>query len=734
MGTLGSLVVGARPAGAETTLSVGTPAGNLYRSGRPIPLVVTVNADQLVEGVLTVLHDNMPGGRSAERLNIEVPGGTSAKFLLITNPPSWSGPPQVTLTVGGKVVARGGQLQRSGDIEPVGVFPSFRNRDLPQRADLVIDAGEADLFDLDPAILDEGADALAVFTHVVATGADIDGLSEPAADSLLRWVDEGGRLLIDDRLPVAMGHVELGEDGRAPVGLGEVVLTDGAVSDGAIDGLFRPTSVTSTDELPFGQSWFPTVPMLARHAGVQTPDVAELLFVTGGYVLLVGPVLWFVLRRRRRERLVWVAVPAVAVLATSAVWVTGRQLRSEASGAHATVVVESPGATVAYSDVLLTSANGGDVGITLPAGWHQQSVGDDQGVDISSLGTPRADGNDLVADVPPGGFGVFRASGVVEPHHAWEVDAHLDDGDLVGTVTNRSDGEISEVYVFAGATHRRIADRLAAGETAEFELGAAAGALQIEGRFINEMFDRAQRGDIDAADSFNTGALATWLNRLGPQAYPSGLLTVVGWTNDEEAPLRTRADRSISAGSTAFVSRVPVVVGDAPLSAAAVRTELVRGPSQTTVSDAGVDRNDGPPVELALTLAMIPPAGSVPADGDVFLELPPPVRAADLWVDDAWEPLGRAATGDDLFAVPAGAFVDGVVYVRAGLSGDIWSQEISVPQMVTERPPERAPEAGKGLDPDVVTPPTTLGPTGTPAAPPAPDPAPSDDAEGAIDD
>ena len=49
----------------------------------------------------------MPGGRNAERLAIEVPGGASAQFLLVTHPPPWSGPPEVTLTVDGKVRVAG---------------------------------------------------------------------------------------------------------------------------------------------------------------------------------------------------------------------------------------------------------------------------------------------------------------------------------------------------------------------------------------------------------------------------------------------------------------------------------------------------------------------------------------------------------------------------------------------------------------------------------------------------
>lgn len=657
------LVVGA--AAAETSITVETPAGTLYQPGRPVPLVVTVSADQLVQGeVVARVTDGPP---SAVRRQVEVPGGSTKRVVLVMDVPPWSMGPTVTFSVDGRVVARGGSLRPVRDEEPVGVFPSLAARDLPESVPLSVDVGRAMLFAFDPVLLAEGPAVLNPFTHLVLTAADLDALQPAAADLVWGWVEQGGRLLVDEAVPPPGWPPSLEPvGGRATLGSGDVVLTGGALRDGRYESVFRPAPVSSMHDLPWGSMWAPTVPQLAADAGIRTPRLTGLLMFIGGYIVVVGPLLWLVLRRRGRELALWAAVPLVAALATAVVWGAGVRLRSQTNAGHATVVVASGRTTTGVTDLLVASPNGGQIAVELPPGWRPSALRSDEFGGGLGLPEPVLEGDELRVRVDAGSFAVFRATGPLSEPPPWEITAEADGSGVVGTVTNTTSHDLQDVIVFAGAAFDEVGP-VATGASAEYRLGHGASSFPMEPSLTQVMLgDGGMGGGLGSATA--GGAFSRWLTERGQSAFAPGTVTAVGWTRDLPAPLATTSDRGVSTGRTGFVARQTISSPGSATPAAAVRSEVVRGPSSTP--SLGTGRNGF--MDLALTVSHTLPAGA--SSEGLVLDVSDRIGAVEVWAEGGWRPVALPDSGRAVVALAPEAVTGDVVYARVGLGGDIWGR------------------------------------------------------------
>lgn len=660
-----ALALVVRPASAETSITVETPAGTLYQPGRPVPLVVTVSADQLVQGeVVARVTDGPP---SAVRQQVEVPGGSTKRVVLVLDVPPWSMGPTVTFSEDGRVVARGGSLRPVRDEEPVGVFPSLSARDLPESVPLSVDVGRAMLFAFDPTLLAEGPAVLNPFTHLALTASDLDALEADAVDLIWGWVEQGGRLLVDESVPPPglPPSLEL-VDGRATLGSGDVVLTGGAMGDGRYEGVFRPAPMSTMHDLPFGSMWAPTLPQLAADAGIRTPRLTGLLVLIGGYILLVGPLLWLVLRRRGRELALWVAVPAVATLATAIVWVAGVRLRSEANAGHATLVVASGRTTTGVTDLLVASPNGGQVAVALPEGWRPSALRSEEFGGGMGLPEPVLEGDEMRVRVDAGSFGVFRATGPLAEPPPWEITAEADGSGVVGRVTNTTSHDLQDVVVFAGATFDEVGS-VAAGASAEYRLGDGASSFPMEPSLTQTMLGDGGMGS-GPSPAAAGGAFSRWLTERGQSAFTPGTVTAVGWTRDLPAPLGTASNGGVSTGRTGFVARQAIGAPGSATPAAAVRSEVVRGPSSTP--SLGTGRHGF--MDLALTVSHTLPAGAAPEG--LVLDVTDRIGAVEIWSEGGWRRVALPDSGRAVVALPAEAVIGGVVYARLGLGGDFWGR------------------------------------------------------------
>ncbi len=678
----GGPIMAASPAVADTTLEVTTPAdGHYLGGGMPIPLLVTIKGDGAVRGSLVATFDGAFSGAQ----QVEVPGGSSKQVLFVVTPPPWSSSGQVSFDGGsGDSASARLNLKPAGSDEMVGVLPSLTEggRDLPATAQLAIDLGVARLYSFDPTLLDvAGSDALGTFSQVLATPDDLAALSDSQLAALRTWVGTtGGTLVVDASpdtpLPLDAEPVPGATDGSATFGVGQVRFSGGQASASTYDGVFSPTVPRDVNEFPFGANAFgiaPTTILLASDAGVRIPAIGTLVGLLVVYGLVVGPVLWLVLRRTRRETILWLALPALAIVATGAVYGLGQAMRHDTSTAHATIVADLPAARVIATQVLVTAPGGGRAGVELGEGWRPvQSVSDEQFFGPGAFGMgggtstrqQSLDGNQLVTDLPAGGVGVVSAETfqpAAEP--SWSFDLHATDKGLAGTITNQSDATLEKILVVSGQGFDQVRG-LGPGESAEVTLNGANRPVVTSDRMAEQL--------MGAGDPFspndgpaNPGMLGNWLSRR-PMLRAPGFVTAVGWTRDQPGPLHTTRGATVDKGRTALLTTARVDTSD--LDTANGRLELVRGTSTRVTDRSGA--NDC--TDLTATARLTPATSVSQPVLDVSTRS---VAALDVWTGDGWLPAGLDALGgpDLALALPDGAGdSDGSVYVRLQMTCEVW--------------------------------------------------------------
>ena len=312
------LLVGpaAGPASAATSLKVIGAYDGSYVPGRPMAVRVQVTADRLVRGRLEVVA----AGSTPVGIPVEVPGGSTKEFLLVV--PPWQSfqfdgaiGVQARLRDGSTDIAAGdGVLQSSSGQELVALLPAaLGGRAVPGPAPLAIDAGTARFTAIGPAELAQAPGSLGPVSTIAAAADELTRLPPTTRAAVLSWVEQGGHLLVDaDRgqtvegLPAAW---QPGSDGRSPAGRGEVRLTAGAIAAGQWPGLVEPTGwgVTGDPGIRFGNGFVGQA--LANQAGFRVPRLGWLVAFLVLYVLMAGPVVFLVVRRRGHPELAWVAVP-----------------------------------------------------------------------------------------------------------------------------------------------------------------------------------------------------------------------------------------------------------------------------------------------------------------------------------------------------------------------------------------------------------------------------------------
>ena len=710
-------IMTASPASAATTLEVTTPADGRYQAGAPTPLLVTIKADRAVKGTLVASFD----GAFASSQAVEVPGGSAKEIVFVVNPPPWTTSGQIAFDGEGSGDDASARLdlQPAGTDEMIGVLPSLTTgRDVPATAQLAIDLGVARLYPFDPALLDAaGGDALGAFSQLLGTADDLTALQPAQLDAVKSWVGTtGGTLVIDGPsdtpIPLEAEPVPGATDGAATFGVGQVRFTGGGASTGRYDGLFDPTVPHGTDEFPFGANAFgvaPTTILLAADAGVRIPAIGTLVGLLMVYALVAGPVLWLVLRRTRRETSVWLALPALAVLATVAVYGLGRALRHDTSTAHATIVADLPATRLIATQVLVTAPGGGNAGVELGQGWRPVStVSDEQFFGGFGAGTStheqRLNGSDLEIDLPSGGVGVVSAeSSQPAAAPSWTFDLEPSGNDLKGTITNQTDITLKEIIVVSGQGFDQVAS-LDPGESAEVTLPGANRPVITTDRLAEQLMNGDPFSSNDGPS--NPGMLGNWLARR-PALRSPGFVMAVGWTRDQPGPLQTARGATVDKGRTAFLTATRVDTSG--LDRASGRLELVRGVS-TRVTDRSAA---GDCTDLTTTVRLTP---ATDATLPVLAVSTRAISALDVWTGEGWLPAGLAdvSGGPDVaLALPGGALADGSLYARLQLNCDFWGIADPFPSLREAKADEEvvpialaAARPGAGATPTTATPTT----------------------------
>jgi hypothetical protein len=380
-----------------------------------------------------------------------------------------------------------------------------------------------------------------------------------------------------------------GPMGNAWADLGEIRLTDGRALSGDWAEIIQPTIVGTPAAMGSSEMMMDPQQDLARRAGLDLPSITPLVLGIALYAVVLGPIVYLVLRRMRRLTLGWFLIPAVAVLTAGGVAVAGGGALRNGNPATATFLQDSAAGGYAMSNVLTFSDSGGRSDVDLPAGWALSGAtdmfwGNGRIVPIEIIsngdGTSRSSVTLEATQANVRLYAGTTTSAGLTTTAAWDGDREVS-----GTVTNGTDVTLHDVAVFAGDDEALVGD-LGPGETADWSMNAVRnlrfnwdqrGAAVWGDPFGGPVpFNRdGKPADIDS-DASGMVEFGVWGAASGDiDMFPTGMARVVGWTDELSSLLIPGEDTS---SRTAITSLSPVTGDDDAVHAATTRTVAVRSP------------------------------------------------------------------------------------------------------------------------------------------------------------
>lgn len=213
---------------------------------------------------------------------------------------------------------------------------------------------------------------------------------------------------------------------------------------------------------------------------LQLPSAEILLAVIVGYILLIGPISYIVLRRMDRRELAWITAPVLIILFSACSYGIGRSIKGSDVIINQIAVVRTSGTGSALAETYfgIFSPDRSTYAVSVDADALLGTLAPGGGFD----GFQRPAGNAVIDQGRPArlsglsisafGFAGVQASAVVHADPALEVTWSVTDGERVGTVTNLTDEPISDVAWISSTGGKRIGD-LAPGGSMEFTLPSA---------------------------------------------------------------------------------------------------------------------------------------------------------------------------------------------------------------------------------------------------------------------
>ncbi len=197
------------------------------------------------------------------------------------------------------------------------------------------------------------------------------------------------------------------------------------------------------------------------------------------YVLIVGPVNYLVLRRRRRPDLAWVTIPLLIVIFSVGAYLIGYQSKGGALRlTTATLVQSDPGSPVATVDsfVGVFSPNRATYDLRFPGDVRLSEVGGD-----GMAGGPPSSGPPAITQGTPSGVPAlhvdtwalrgFLAQTDVAYQPAYTAALTMSGATISGMVTNQGTAALQDVAVVAGGSVQHLG-ALAPGQQAAVQLTA----------------------------------------------------------------------------------------------------------------------------------------------------------------------------------------------------------------------------------------------------------------------
>ena len=364
-------------------------------------------------------------------------------------------------------LAGGGRLTIVGGSGGLGLLAAFPDELLPFRPAVTIDVDPEAIRSLVGGTLPRGAEALPALAGSPAAGARA-------------LAGSGDRAIAADR-PFGSGAVTLAGFDPSTPWLAESTSAD------VLWASLVPARGTARTPLIVGDDGI-LVSLLGTMPALALPSIEGLLVLLLGYILLIGPVNYLVLRRLDRREWAWVTMPLLVVGFTVAAFAMGFVLRgTDVIVNQVALVRAAPGTDAAQAQVYLGvfSPTRGSYDVGVPGGALLSAPYSGEG-----FGQGGSQGLDVVQGDPSRlrqlavGYGTLRAVRAEAPVLAPRIEADLRlEGDRVlGTIRNASALPLAKPAVVLGSAVVVLPD-LAPGASATVDLRAEPDAF---GRALSE--------------------------------------------------------------------------------------------------------------------------------------------------------------------------------------------------------------------------------------------------------
>lgn len=580
--TIGFAVGSANQVLAQSGVSLTIEAGHdgRYVSGRALPISVIIESSRALSGDLVIDNDASTPGTD-HSIAIEVPAGGKKQYDLIVRPSLFRGTDmqaaiiidedELTAQRFGVGEADAPLMGVVADSVPQGLVDARSHPDGEAIRVFAISDGRSPF---DAAYLD-------ALSYLLVSQDSLSGLDAAERSELLQWVVSGGRLVIAGPEPSEVDLLggELsdgwskGFEGWTPppdrgvargvrahettVVLGAVtVVASGLTEAGqAVQGweqvfVAPPKRQVSGDQQ--GVNNFGSLAGVLSQVDQESLQLPWLAWFLVIYVVIAGPVNYFVLKRRRKRELSWVTIPGLALVFTVGAFALTFGARSKLVVNQASVSLASSQGSAGRTLTAINTSRGG----TIAVGFESKDV-------MVPTVQGQADPEARIRTTGSGSDVLFRASPLtldlvwvdtdsVEGHLS--ADLRWDGKGFFGEVTNRTPYDLTDVEVIMGPATARLG-QLAPGESGPVALVVDLTNLRSQSFAFTGRFNSRQ----NVEEAVRTALISTLQSKTGVgSAYLTPM--VMGITEQHLSPVTVDGDSVESANRTLVASPVSLEI------------------------------------------------------------------------------------------------------------------------------------------------------------------------------